>query len=133
MGTVKVDIKQLKTLRDRLQRLDDGGARQTFCEDCAKELAARLLRLVKKRTPVDTGYLRKGWTCGNVEKHGDTYTVTIENNVEYAPYVEFGHRTRGGGWVAGRFMLTLSEQDLEAIAPGILEKKLNTFLREAFG
>lgn len=133
MGAVKVDVKQLKALRDRLEKLERGAERQKLCEDCAKELAARLLALVTKRTPVDTGYLRHGWSASKVEKNGDTYTVTVFNPVEYAPYVEYGHRTPGGGWVKGQFMMTLSEQELERIAPGILEKKLEAFLKEAFG
>lgn len=133
MGAVKVDIKQLKALRARLEKLEHSAARQTLCEDCAKALAARLLSLVKKRTPVDTGHLRRNWAATTVEKHGDTYTVTVFNPVEYAPYVEYGHRTPGGGFVKGQFMLTLSEQELERIAPGILEKKLEAFLKEAFG
>lgn len=145
MGVVKVDIRELKKLRDRLDNLLNGSSeRQKFCEDCAKELAARLLAFVIKRTPVDTGYLMRGWTGGkdtnakafadgcNVQRSGDTYTITIENPVEYAPYVEYGHRTRGGGWVSGRYMLTISEQDLESIAPGVLYQKLETFLREVF-
>lgn len=53
--------------------------------------------------------------------------------MHYASYVEFGHRTRGGqGWVAGQYFLTLSERDLERMAPAILEKKLERLLREAF-
>jgi len=42
--------------------------------------------------------------------------------------VEFGHRTINRvGWVDGRFMLTISEQELEADAPRILENKLKNF------
>ena len=46
--------------------------------------------------------------------------------------MEFGHRTRGGGWVAGQYFLTLSEKDLERVAPAVIEKKLEALLREAF-
>ena len=146
MGSVKADLRELKKLRDKLEKLQGRDAeRQKFCEDCSKELAARLLALVIKRTPVDTGYLRHGWTGGEnksakayaegckVYKNGDNYTIIVENPVEYAPYVEFGHRTRGGkGWVAGQFMLTISEEELERIAPGILQRKLETFLQGVF-
>lgn len=53
--------------------------------------------------------------------------------MEYASYVEFGHRTRGGdGWVPGQYFLTLSEQDLERLAPGVIERKLEALLREVF-
>ena len=101
MGVVKADVRALKRLRDRLLELEDGDKREDFCEECAKELAARLLALVIKRTPVDTGYLRRGWTGGKsagakafadsltVEHSGDTYTIIVENPVEYASYVEY--------------------------------------------
>lgn len=68
-----------------------------------------------------------------VRKSGNTYTIEVINPVEYASYVEFGHRTRGGdGWVPGQYFLTLSEQDLERLAPGVIERKLEALLREVF-
>jgi len=59
--------------------------------------------------------------------------VDIVNPVEYAPYVEYGHRTADHeGWVQGRFMLTISEQELQNIAPQVLESKIKKFLGGAF-
>ena len=68
-----------------------------------------------------------------IDRQGSTYTVEVINPVQYASYVEFGHRTRGGkGWVDGQYFLTLSEQDLRSLAPGLIEKKLEKRLREVF-
>ena len=68
-----------------------------------------------------------------ISKSGTTYTIEVINPVEYASYVEFGHRTPSGkGWVPGQYFLTLSESDLERIAPGIIERKLEALLREVF-
>ena len=39
------DARELRKLRDA----------EEFMKDCAKELAARLLRMVVQRTPADTG------------------------------------------------------------------------------
>ena len=36
------------------------------------------------------------------------------------------------GWVPGQYFLTLSEQDLERLAPGVIERKLEALLREGF-
>ena len=59
--------------------------------------------------------------------------IEIVNPVEYASYVEYGHRTRNHkGWVAGQFMMTISEQEVQTIAPKILENKLKKFLGGAF-
>jgi hypothetical protein len=152
----KVDFRQLKQLQRRLDRLQKADLDQ-FCEDCAKELAARLLAKVIKRTPVGDyaggGTLRRGWTAATeaeaegggrsnareyveslkIAKTGNVYQVEIVNPVHYASYVEFGHRTRNHkGWVNGRFMLKISEDELDGQAPAILEKKLLKYLGEAF-
>lgn len=144
----KVDYKQFEEFKKKLKKLQQADV-QKFCEAAAKELAARLLAKVIKRTPVGQypegsgmtgGTLRRGWT-GNkkggasyarnlpVQRVGDNYVIDIINPTEYATYVEFGHRTRGHkGWVPGRFMLTESEIELDRVAPGILEKKLVKYL-----
>ncbi len=77
--------------------------------------------------------MRRGWTIGEVVKDGGEYRVEIINPVEYAPYVEYGHRTASGkGWVPGHFMLTISVQQLENMLPGLLEKKLYSMLKGLF-
>lgn len=180
------DLSDLKRLQRNLNKLQDDAAINAFCEACAKELAARLLAKVIKRTPVgdyskdvevtakrdskyhkkgDTyikkvtpkgkqgGTLRRGWTAQKgsgseglntrgaaqfvntlkVNHYGDTYVIEIVNPVEYASYVEYGHRTPNHkGWVKGRFMMTISEQEIEQISPRILEKRLKEFLGGAF-
>lgn len=99
------------------------------------------------------GTLRRGWTSKThaeaasgkgkngkpikeyvaslpVRKVGGYYIIQIINPVEYASYVEFGHRTRSGGWVNGKYMLTISEERLKQIAPRVLEKMLYQKIRE---
>lgn len=99
------------------------------------------------------GTLRRGWTSKThaeaasgkgkngkpikeyvaslpVRKVGNYYIIKIINPVEYSPYVEFGHRTRSGGWVDGKYMLTISEERLKQIAPRVLEKMLYQKIRE---
>ena len=173
----------LKKLQKQLNKIQQGNV-EAFIEECAKELAARLLAKVIKRTPVgvyskeievvakkdskyhkkgDTytkkinpsgkkgGTLRRGWTSrtqeeaasggkGNakayaesleIKHNGNTLVIEIVNPVEYASYVEFGHRTANhSGWVQGRFMLTISEQEIQQIAPNVLETKIKNYLGE---
>ena len=108
---------------------------EEFMKDCAKELAARLLRMVVQRTPADTGTLRRAWTAGTssegyansvqVNHSGNVYEIAITNPKEYASYVEYGHRTPNHkGWVPGKFMMKISEEELERIAPAILEQRI---------
>lgn len=189
----KMDLRDLKKFRDDLMKLQDS---DEFVEACAKELAARLLVLVVKRTPVGDysheievtakrdsknhkkgdvyekrvntsgktgGTLRRGWIAETheeaengkglpqvseileyanglkVSRAGEMLTIEIINPVEYASYVEYGHRQQPGryvpalgkklkqGWVPGQFMMTISEQELERIAPQILEKKIKAY------
>ncbi len=145
------NISGLEKFRDELNKLQDP---DEFVESCAKELAARLLRIVVKRTPVGEypkstgkkgGTLRRGWTGQKrssakgyadsltVHHFGDTYVIEIVNPVEYASYVEYGHRTANHkGWVKGKFMMTISEQELEKIAPRVLENKIKKYLGGCF-
>jgi len=128
----RVDLAQLKAFERKLAKLARGDF-DKLCEDAAKELAARMLGKVIRRTPVDEGTLRRGWTIGQVKKSGSTYEIEVINSVDYAQYVEFGHRTSNHqGWVNGRFMMTISADQVEQQAPAILERKLYTMLREAF-
>ena len=178
----KCDFQQIKELQERIQKLE-GTDFEAFCNACAKELAARLLAKVIKRTPVGDyntyetnadgtkkldekgkaiikhksakkgGTLRRGWTAKTedeaksggkgdavawanslpITKSGNIIQIEITNPVNYASYVEYGHRTKNHkGWVKGQFMLTISEQELDAQAPKILEQKLAKYLGECF-
>jgi hypothetical protein len=65
----------------------------------------------------------------------------VVNNLNYASYVEYGHRQQVGRqvgvierrlktpWVPGKHMLTISTQELETQAPALVEKKLYRFLK----
>ena len=155
------DSSGLKKLQQNLNKVQEAKV-NAFCEACARELAARLLAKVIKRTPVGDypkgsgkkgGTLRRGWTSQKgsgseglntkgaaqfvdtlkVNHYGNTYVIEIVNPVEYASYVEYGHRTANHkGWVKGQFMMTISEQELEQIAPKVLEQRLKDFLGGAF-
>ena len=102
------------------------------------------------------GTLRRGWTGGQDMKgdeyaknlpiaHGSgVYTIEIVNPVEYASYVEFGHRQTPGryvpalgkrlknGFVDGKKMLTISEDEIRRDAPRVLQNKLQQKLGEIF-
>lgn len=150
----KFDCKGLKDFQQQLQKLQNP---DDFVEACAKELAARLLRMVVKRTPVGQysassgkkgGTLRRGWTGSknsaakgyvdslSVNYFGGTYVIEIVNPVEYASYVEYGHRKANGygvhGYERGHFMMTYSEQELQKIAPQVLENKIRKYLGGIF-
>lgn len=75
------------------------------------------------------GHLRRSWQVGSVKRQGNGFTIEIFNNVEYASYVEYGHRTRNNKrWVVGKFMLTISLKEIEALLPAIADKHAKRFL-----
>lgn len=169
----RFNMRGFQDFQKKLEKLQNP---DEFVKSCAKELAARLLAKVIKRTPVGDyskeievvakrdskhhrkgdvytkrinpggkkgGTLRRGWTGGErssvkdyaesltINHFDDTYVIEITNPVEYAPYVEYGHRTANHkGWVPGRFMMTISEQELETATPKILENKIKKYLKE---
>lgn len=152
----KVDYKQLKRLQQKIEKLEKQD-RTKLCEETVKEMAARMLAKLIKKTPVGVysggvytcaggkvhksnkvkgktgGTLRKGWTVGQVVKNGNSYSIEIINPTEYASYVNNGHRTRNHkGWVEGHFFIEISEKELEAEAQKILEKKIQKYLEECF-
>ncbi len=61
------DFKELKKFQQKLEKLEKSGI-DKFCRDIAKELTARLLRKVIKRTPVGV-YSREAYTCSGGKTH----------------------------------------------------------------
>lgn len=180
------DFSGIKKFQKKLEKMK-GNDYNDFVNGCAKELAARLLAAVVKKTPVGNygkeievtakrdskhhkkgdvykkrvnktgrvgGTLQRGWTAKtheeaengngrpsadevkafvnelNVKHSGNMFEIEMVNPVEYALYVEYGHRKGHGGWVQGKFMLTVSEKEIQEMAPAILEAKLKKFLTE---
>lgn len=109
----KFDMGGMKQLQKELYKLTEENT-VAFIEECAKELAARLLAKVIRRTPVGDypkesgkkgGALRRGWTSQQsssgseglktsgakgyvdglkINHFGDIFVVEIVNPVEYA-------------------------------------------------
>lgn len=127
------DFSDAKKLQKNLQQMQKEFP--AFMEECVRELAGRLLAKTIARTPVRTGDLRRGWQIGQVVRlPGGGVHAEIVNNVEYALYVEYGHVTRlRTGWVNGKFMLTLSAEELERELPAIMDRKLKKYIEKHMG
>lgn len=89
-------------------------ASNNFDEEANKKLdiiASKLIAKVKLKTPVDSGTLRRSWQpkkVSNLER-------IVFNNVKYGPFVEYGHRTRGGkSFIDGVYMLEKSVKEIES-------------------
>ena len=77
----------------------------------------------KKICPVDTGRLRNSIT----HQQFDENTEVVGTNVEYAPYVELGHNTTGGTFVAGKPFLRPAAEGHSAEYKNII----NTVMKNA--
>lgn len=120
------DFGEMEQLAKTFKTALDQRVIERWIREFLLEMAYRADRKIKKRTPVgETGELRRNWQVGNVVRKGNAYEVEIINNTEYAPYVEYGHRTGKDltGWVEGRFMMTISMKEIERELPRFVERK----------
>jgi len=125
-----VEFSDLVALRDKFEMLQN--TVDDFCIQVTKEIAQIVIDNAIKRTPVDTSKLVKAWNTENLKKEGTVYKIEIVNPVEYAEFVEFGHRKKNDkGWVKGSFMLTIAERDLQRNLDKIIREKVDAFIMEA--
>lgn len=133
----KVDYSQFQQMADRLQKALDERAAEQFIYSVLNEMGNTLLRKTKRRTPVDTGRLKRDWQISRVRKKGSVYEIEVYNNTEYAPFVENGHRivTHGKtvGYKDGVFMLRISADEVERMFPALLQKRSDELLLKIFG
>ena len=134
-----------RRLLDQMKDMEKGSRK--FIEDFLYQMALRTLAQTKRRTPVDTGDLRATWYLSDIAWRGGTVMVNLINPKLYASWVEYGHWQQVGRfipgrweskrfvydpeaktgmvlqnpWVEGKFMLTLSIQEIERQMPKRLE------------
>lgn len=137
---VKADFSEIRKAAEALSQAQV----KIFIGTVAKEVAARYLRKVTKKTPVDEGNLRRSWDVEVADKGGGC-EIILTNSSEYASYVEYGHRQTPGryvpaigkrlkkSWVEGKLFLTKSEMEMEKELPKVIEKKLEAWLKEVIG
>ena len=115
-------IKGLDKLIISLNEMDDNFNRDL--ENLIKKHGVYLFTNTKKRTPVDTGQLRRSWQLKY--KKGDL-SIRLYNNTEYGIYVEYGHRIRGRKPYEGAYMLKTSFEKTEKKFTNDLEKLLKKY------
>lgn len=105
---------------------------ESFLEKFLLEMAQRALGSggnIKENTPVDTGALRMMWQIEDVHISGNNLQVTIWNGMDYASFVEFGHRNWiTNNWVDGRFMMTIGIDIIQRQMPARFEKAFKEYL-----
>lgn len=94
---------------------------------------------------MDSGRLRDSWRIEGVQKIGGEYVAEIINSMEYASYVENGHRQEPGrfvpaigkrlvkSYVPGKYMLRISEQEVQKEADKIVQRRIEREIGDLFG
>ncbi|WP_101772332.1 HK97 gp10 family phage protein [Peptostreptococcus faecalis] len=144
LGDMTSFKRQFEQFNEKVQKLDDKQM-DALIKRVARMIATRVLYYAIKDTPTDTGHLRRGWGGGvesspqnianglSVKRKGNEYVITVSNLVEYASYVEYGHRTRGGkGWIDGQFMLKIAVDKVNARANSYIQKEVERELKKVF-
>ena len=123
---VNIDLSEFEEFKNKIDKIDTSN----LLKDCGVGLAKKYLRSVTDLTPVDTGNLKGEWHVSKVKETSNRIEIDISNSADYAVYVEYGHRTRDHkGWVKGRFMMTKTNEIIQAGAPKYLEYKVKQFLK----
>lgn len=162
---MKKNFSRLKELKVNLEALNEH--KDLFMQQMANELATIFLAEVRKRTPVGKGtfevvgkikrgknkgkpklkkisqggLLRESWYITKAIKHRDYYIASIFNPMEYAAYVENGHRQKVGryvpilgkrlkaNFVEGHHMMKLSAELVEQEGYAYVQQRFYEFLR----
>ncbi|MGP1411887.1 MAG: HK97 gp10 family phage protein [Peptoanaerobacter stomatis] len=141
---IKYDFKELEEYAKKLKKLADTEM-ENVIKKCLYDLANRMIARVKEETPVKEGLLRNSWQIGDIHRKGNEYYVEVINPVEYAEFVEYGHIQTPGRYVPaigkklikdfvpGRYMMTISVQDINTHKEEYIKKILEKELRRILG
>lgn len=101
-----------------------------FLSNFLKKCAMEVLRETKRKQTghegkqfmaYDTGAMTNAWSIGDVIGKGTNIYIEINNPMEYASDIEYGHRIVVNGyevgWYEGRFMLKTSIDDMMSKMP----------------
>jgi hypothetical protein len=153
------DYTEFKNYVENLTKASDKKDFETFLKQFLLEMAQRVVKQAKPKTPVDTGALRNSYVIGSAERFlkktggtsksgkakvtrdlskstvedikivGDIVEVTIGNDMEYASFIEWGSSTKDGKWKNGHFMLTTSIDEIQKQIPKRFEKEFVQYMK----
>lgn len=115
--SINITFSGFQELEAELNRLNSVKFNQVVAKQ-TKELFNR--SRASGGTPVDTGNLR-------MSSRADPSDGVMGYTVEYAPHVEFGHRTRNGGYVEGQRFL---QQNVDTQRPIYKQDLINAIRKE---
>jgi len=132
MAWGKVDDAQFQEFADKVKANIDSDILKHGVEQTALRVGTQAMKTVKSLTPVKEGTLRRQWSVVGPTYAGHTFVIELQNNTEYASYVEDGHRQTPGryvpaigkrlkaSWVPGSHMLMKTMFEIDAQLPQLL-------------
>lgn len=125
---VYIDSSQFNEFQNKIQKLSEE-FRDEVINEITEETNKEILKQIQENTPVVTGNLRAGWET-EIKETSNGYHISVSNDVEYAPYVEYGHRTRGGkSFVKGQYILIRTLANIEDTMVPVADNIINNFFR----
>lgn len=124
MASIKVS--GLDDLLTKINNLGDGSKLDADLKQAVKDSSELVLKNMKAATPVDTGKLRGSEEITYKAGGLSSEIGPDETEVPYAPFVEFGHHDRGGGFVQGQHYIEQtalnSEKEVKDIFVRVIKK-----------
>ena len=102
MANMSVSIKGMEKLEAELTRMNN-----IRWDAVRKKQLTQMLNRARQPggTPVSTEETRPGGPHGELRQASGASDDEMGFTKDYAPHVEFGHRTKNGGWVEGQHFL----------------------------
>ena len=102
MANMSVSIKGMEKLEAELTRMNN-----IRWDAVRKKQLTQMLNRARQPggTPVSTEETRPGGPHGELRQSSGASDDEMGFTKDYAPHVEFGHRTKNGGWVEGQHFL----------------------------
>lgn len=125
-----VNFSDLKKLQKSLEKTQK--EIPLLMKEVATEIGNEFLQGVISRTPsTDDNKLKNAWKL-TVNQKGNNFEILLENPLEYASMIEYGHKTAIGGFKQGVYMLKITEQEIVNKMDTIASRKLNKYLQGIF-
>ena len=121
---MKITTSGFREALERLDRLSQMDVSQIINKQL-KEIYDRG-QIPGTGTPYDTGYLMRSMYMNPAKPGGKEGEIGYK--ADYAPYVEYGHRTRNGGWVEGQYYFTKNCQQQEWIFADDMYKLTSAYM-----
>ena len=105
---MSMEYDEFKAYRAKISELSSTNDFSQFMRKILLTEGLRALKLIRPRTPVDTGTLRRNWSLGSVTIVGNIAKIEIVNATSYAAPVEYGWIKANGAHYVGAHMAEVS-------------------------